>query len=470
MSLPKRVGSDGEAPGTPVTLPPARFDRVRAALGAARKMVSKPDDMASRMAPQPAEPTGEATMIAKGSQGRAGVLRRTVSVCWALALLAGAASVGARPAANAPIEVRAGDTFSSLVARHGGKAASWRSMYRPDASQLSSPDRLAVGMRFEVATDDKGRYLRLVAPHGVNGAAERPAARVSAPAAAAGVSPGGGASAPASATAPAAAAVPPVGGDAATLVVGVLPNIPAATLNTQYAYLKNYLERVEHRDVRIVVPANFKVFFDGMMQGAYDLAVAAPHFARVGQADRGMVPLAMYEPRINALFVAPLDSPLAGPRDVRERTVAFANPTSLVALYGQQWLRQAGLEAPQDYAVKAARTDLGVGRMLLTGEAAAAIMSNGEFRALPAEESARLKVVEIFARIPNFVVLGHPRIGRERLSRLKTELKDFLADKDDGAAFKQATGIGAIVDADEPQLRELDAFNAATRRAMGSAP
>lgn len=408
-------------------------------------------------------------MIAAGWHDRTGVLRRSVSVCWALTFLAGAASVCARPAASSPIEVRAGDTFSSIVARHGGKGASWRSMYRPDASQLSSPDRITVGMRFEIATDDKGRYLRLVVPHGVYSATDRPGARVSAPAAAASASPGGSASAPASATAPTVAAVPPAGDDGATLVVGVLPNIPAATLNTQYAHLKNYLERVEHRDVRIVVPANFKVFFDNTMQGAYDLAVAAPHFARVAQADRNLVPLVMYEPRINALFVAPLDSPLASPRDVRERTVAFANPTSLVAMYGQQWLRQLGLEANRDYAVAGVRTDLGVGRMLLTGEAAAAIMSNGEFRALPAEESARLKVVEIFARIPNFVVVGHPRVGSERLARLKTELKDFLADKDDGAAFKQATGISAIVDADEPQLRELDAFTAATRRAMGSA-
>jgi hypothetical protein len=52
-------------------------------------------------------------------------------------------------------------------------------------------------------------------------------------------------------------------------------------------------------------------------------------------------------------------------------------------------------------------------------------------------------VVEAFARIPNFVVIGRLRLGRERLAKLKTELKDFLADKDDGAAFRQATGITA---------------------------
>ena len=422
-------------------------------------------------------------MNATASRDGAIGLRHAASAGWAVTLLAAAAaaaSVQARPADDAPIEVRAGDTFSRIAARHVDKGLSWRSMYRPDASRLPNPDRLTVGMRLEVVGDDKGRYLRLAGPAGAQATTNE---RAGVPAVAAAPAPGGSMAARAPATAqaqaqtpaaappaPVAAAVPPVGAGDGALVVGVLPNIPATVLNTQYAYLKTYLERVGQRPVRIVVPSSFKAFFDGTMQGDYDLAVAAPHFARVAQLDRGLLPLVIYEPRINALFVAPMDSPLAGPRDVRERSVAFANPTSLVAMYGQQWLRQQGLEANQDYAVKGVRTDLGVGRMLLTGEAASAIMSNGEFRALPPEESSRLKVVEIFARMPNFIVLGHPRVGRERLARLKTQLKEFLADKDDGAAFRQATGFTAIVDVDEAQLRELDPFAAQTRRAMGYAP
>ena len=424
-------------------------------------------------------------MNATASRDGAIGLRQATSAGWAVTLLtaAAAASVQARPADDAPIEVRAGDTFSRIAARHVDKGVSWRSMYRPDASRLPNPDRLAVGMRLEVVGDDKGRYLRLVAPGSAQASTTTTTTeRAAAPVVAAAPAPGGStavrapaaaatAQAPAAAPpVPAAAVVPPVGTGDGALVVGVLPNIPATVLNTQYAYLKTYLERVGQRPVRIVVPSSFKAFFDSTMQGDYDLAVAAPHFARVAQLDRGLLPLVIYEPRINALFVAPIDSPLAGARDVRERSVAFANPTSLVALYGQQWLRQQGLEANQDYAVKGVRTDLGVGRMMLTGEAAAAIMSNGEFRALPPEESSRLKVVEIFARMPNFIVLGHPRVGRERLARLKTQLKDFLADKDDGAAFRQATGFTAIVDVDEAQLRELDPFAAQTRRAMGYAP
>jgi ABC-type phosphate/phosphonate transport system substrate-binding protein len=175
----------------------------------------------------------------------------------------------------------------------------------------------------------------------------------------------------------------------------------------------------------------------------------------------------MYEPRINALFITPIGGTAQGPLDVRDKVVAFANPQSLVAMYGQQWLLQQKLEAGKDYQVKAARTDMGVGRMLLTGEVAGAVMSNGEFRALPQDESGRLRTVEAFARIPNFIVVAHPRLGAARINRLKTQFKSFIADKDEGAAFSKATGITGMVDADDAVLRELDPYVAPTRRAMG---
>jgi hypothetical protein len=53
------------------------------------------------------------------------------------------------------------------------------------------------------------------------------------------------------------------------------------------------------------------------------------------------------------------------------------------------------------------------------------------------------------------------------VARLKTQLKGFLANQDDGAAFASATGISAMSDVDEAQLRELDSYVEQTRRAMG---
>ena len=387
-----------------------------------------------------------------------------VKGCVMILSVVAAASVGAQPAApTAPgiVEVHAGDTFASIAARFTGSPATWRKLYQAQLSNLPNPNAISVGMRFELVRGDHGsQYLRLMSANSAQVAATpRPTPMLAASPAPERPAP------PASASTP--AAVTPA--QTSELVIGVLPNIAAAQLAPPYEHMRLYLERGGEAKVRIVIPANFKAFFDATMKGEYDLAVAAPNLARVAQADRNMLPLVVYEPRINALFVAPIDSTITGPRDVRERVVAFANPTSLVALYGQQWLRQQNLEAGKDYEVKAARTDLGVGRMLLGGDAVAAIMSNGEFRSLPPEESARLKIVDIFARIPNFIVLAHPRLERGRAARLKVQLLAFIADKEDGLAFGQATGISRIAEPDEAQMRELDAFTQATRRAMGYA-
>ncbi len=357
------------------------------------------------------------------------------------------------------VEVVAGDTFANIAARFTGSMRTWSDLYDEQLSGLRDPNRIVPGMRFELVSEAGGRrYLRLAG----GAVATRSAAAPIKAAPSATATPTASTPAPAPAPAPDAASAP--AGDA--LVVGVLPNIAAPALLAQYEHLKNYFERLNPQKVRIVVPANFKVFFDGMSSGDYDLAVSASHLARVAQLDSRLVPLVLYEPRINALFITPTDSTLASPSDLRGKALGFANPQSLVALYGQQWLRQQNLDPGKDFEIKAARTDVGVGRMLLTGEVAAAIMSNGEFRAIPQDESVRLKIREIFATIPNFIVMGHPRLGPERLARLKSQLLVFPADKDDGAAFVKASGISAIVEAGDATLRELDPYVVPTRRAM----
>lgn len=405
--------------------------------------------------------------------GRTLLAAATIAAVATTSVLAQPASApGNAPASTAPrvIEVQAGDTFSAIAARHMGDVRRWRKLYDAQLSGLADPNQISPGMRFELVTDTAANksYLRLI--DGARPTAAKASSATAAPAVAAKpITPPAAAPvtaapapAPAAATEPRAAA--PASGP---IVVGVLPNIAASTLMAQYEHLRQYLERSPGQKVSVVVPANFKAFFEATMRGDFDLAVAAPNLARVAQLDGGMLPLVTYEPRIDAQFIVPINGTVTGPADVRGKVVAFANPTSLVALYGLQWLRQQKLEPGKDFEVTGARTDMGVGRMLLAGDAVAAIMSGGEFRALPADEASRLKVLDVFARVPNFIVLGHPRLGTARLAGLKSQLLSFLADADSGSAFAKATGLTRIVAPDDAVLAELDAFVPQTRRAMG---
>ncbi len=384
---------------------------------------------------------------------------------WASGVCLAAVFGASAQTADAPqvVEVVAGDTFSGIAARLMGSLKGWSKLYDPQLSHLPDPNLILPGQRIELVTEAGGRrYLRLIGGPATRLAAARPAP-AAAPAHMPGQVPARVPAAPPVSATPAAVAEPAA---PEALVVGVVPNIGAAALVAQYESLKTYLEKKNPQKVRIVVPANFKAFYDSAVRGDYDLAVSPPHMARLAQVDARLVPLVMYEPRINAQFIAPTDSGITGPRDIKGQSLAFANPQSLVALYGQQWMRQQGLEPGKDYEIKAARTDMGVGRMLLSGDVVAAIMSNGEFRSLPADEASRLKIVEIFARIPNFIILAQPRLGAARLASLKSQLMAFMADKDEGAAFSKATGFNAIVESDEATLKELDPYVAPTRRLM----
>lgn len=359
---------------------------------------------------------------------------------WALCLCGAITPLPARAADAATIvEIKPGESFSSIAARFTGDPGKWRQLYDPRLSGLPNPEAVPIGTRLElVKRSDGTSYLRAL-PDG-------PAATQLAPA-------------------PATAAPAP----SDTLVLGVLPNIPAHALLTQYTHMKRYLESAGQERVQIVTAASFKAFYASAARGEYDIAVMAVHLARLAQRDLGMLPVVVYEPPIRAVLVSPLERPVDNAQALRGQTVAFSNPESLVAMYALQWLARAGLQPGRDVTIRGQRIDLGVGRMVLAGEAAAAVLSSDEFRQIPAAESARLRITAEIARIPNFVVVAHPRLGAERIARLTAQLKALPSDRENGAAFLAAAGLTTISDPDEVRLREIDAFVERTRNAMSGA-
>ena len=409
------------------------------------------------------------------SMARARSARRLFQVMAALPLasLCVASAQAQAPATPVPagtvFEVKPGDSFGRIAARVTGNIAQWRQLYNPQKSGLPNPDLIVPGARLELVREaDGSAYLRHSPAAGsVALAAAKPATVAPVPKPAASVAapkPPAVAAAPAAAPRPAAAAP---AGLPTNLTLGVLPNIPTPALMAQNEPLKAYLERSNSNKVNVTTAANFRAFFEAAMKGEYDVVVIAANLARVAQLDGGMQPIAFYEPRIRALLIGAREQGIKSAKELKGRTVVFQNPQSLVALYARQWLLKQDLQSERDFEVKSVRTDIGVGRMILAGEAAAAIMSNGEFRQIPAADAERLVIVEQIAEVPNFMVLAHPRLGSAAIQTLRNQFLAFSADPIDGAAFTKATGVQKIVAADDRQLVELDAFLEPTRRAMG---
>lgn len=248
------------------------------------------------------------------------------------------------------------------------------------------------------------------------------------------------------------------------LTIGVLPNISARVLLPQYQPWSEHFGRELGRKVDVVTAANFRAFAEATRRGDYDVIVTAPNLGRLAQVDSRWVPVASYEPRIPALLVASASNADNAAAQVRGKSLALANPQSLVALAGIQWLEQQGVRA-NDYKVVQVANDDSLGTLLLSGEAPLAMMSGGEFRAKTEAMRKSLRVVTQMTQLPGFMVMVNPALPEADRTRLRDLLLAF-PNTEAGKRFLSLSGFSGIKAVDDRDLKFLDAFTDTTRRSL----
>lgn len=252
----------------------------------------------------------------------------------------------------------------------------------------------------------------------------------------------------------------------ASFGIGVLPNVSARVILTSYQPMREYFERELKRGVDIATAPDFRAFAENTRRGDYQLVVTAANLGRVAQVDSNWHPLAIYDPKIPAILVALADNANASVTQLRGKSLALANPQSLVALAGLEWLGVQGLRHGADFKTVTAANDDSLGAVLRTGEAPLAIMSMGEFRAKPEAMRNTLRIVTEIAKLPGFLVMANPGLPAAELKRLKTLILAF-PQTDEGKKFFALSGFANIREVTEPELKTLDAFNDITRQGLG---
>ena len=256
---------------------------------------------------------------------------------------------------------------------------------------------------------------------------------------------------------------------AGALSIGVLPNVSARILLASYQPMREYFERELRQPVSIVTAPDFRAFAASSLKGEYDIVVTAPNLGRVMQLDGRWEPLAIYEPRIPAVAVARADNPDDSPRQLRGKALALANPQSLVALVGLQWLKSEGLQEGVDFKTVVAANDDSLGAVLRSGEAPWAVMSMGEFRAKPEALRQSLRIVRQITTVPGFFVMANPALPAAQRQRLKALILALPASAD-GARFFELSGFRGIREVTDADLTFADPFNDLTRRGLGLKP
>lgn len=177
---------------------------------------------------------------------------------------------------------------------------------------------------------------------------------------------------------------------AAPFRIGVAPHSSARVIIEMYQPLRQHLEQALQRPVEIVTAPDFTEFARRGMAQAYDIAITTGHQARLLQTDAGHLPLLTYKADFKAVALVLGQSRYSEPRQLSGGTVIGLSGSSLVTLWGQQWLHR---NAVGDVAMRYVSASDSVGQLLVKGEASAGFMSLANFQNLPPPVRDQLRVL-----------------------------------------------------------------------------
>ena len=251
------------------------------------------------------------------------------------------------------------------------------------------------------------------------------------------------------------------------VLIGVVPNISARIINTNYQPMVDYFEKGLDRKVAVTTGTNFPNFYQRALANEFQIMVTAPNLARASQIDGNWEAVAVFEPEIPGLLVG-----LAGQKNnlelLRGKKLAVANPQSLVALSGINWLSSQGFVNGKDYEILRIANDDSLGISLKTGDAAFAIMSQGEFNAKDAELKKILSPINTFVKLPGFFIMVNASVTSADKQKMKTLILEFPK-SEQAKQFFSLTGFTGLNPPTSEQLRFLDSFVGATRQGLTQA-
>jgi len=246
-------------------------------------------------------------------------------------------------------------------------------------------------------------------------------------------------------------------------VLGIAPHTSARVILEMYQPLRRSLEAALKQPVEVQTAPDFSEFARRALNQEYDIAVTTGHQARLYQTDAAYLPLLTYVAEFKAVALVDKNGPIHTAADLKGKSVLGLSPTSLVTLWGQQWLKKQNLgDVPVRY-VSAADS---VSRQVLAGEAAAAFTSLANYQKLPPDIRPRMRILAESEAMAGRVYMLNKRWAKERKG-IEKALWSFAATPEGKNYFEQ-NKLDGYRSLKPRELEAMDPYVAETRQALSS--
>lgn len=252
--------------------------------------------------------------------------------------------------------------------------------------------------------------------------------------------------------------------EARTLVIGLMPYLSTRTLMANYQPVADALQQSLKQPVTLLTAPNFDVFVERVLNGDYDVALLAPHYARLAIKDYGYAPLLLHKAPIRGILVTGKDAPLKSFDELRGHNIAIVDRSALIVIAGALTLAENGLKENQDYRFIETVTHSSALHNAITGKARAALVSHSTLVLASTELQQNAQVWRDIATIPGQFYIAHNRLPPARQSAIKAALLAFektpegqqFFEKTKHAGFREPTAEDfALLDRTLPETRKL---------------
>lgn len=241
------------------------------------------------------------------------------------------------------------------------------------------------------------------------------------------------------------------------LQFGLLPYVSTRKLFAHYAPMKQYLEKVLGRPVRMSTAPDFATYIARARQGQYDLYHTAPHFAAQAEAEFGYRRVSRLLRELDGSIVIVRDGPIKSAADLEGRTLQTPDALAIITFLGEQWLRDNGLRPGTDVEVRHSPSHNTAILAVARGEVEAAVTSAAVFENMPQRVIRRLRILTSTKKVPHMMFMAGPNLADSEYQRLRKAMLEYAANGA-GEAFFARTGYGDMGPIEDQHMRRLSPF------------
>lgn len=248
-------------------------------------------------------------------------------------------------------------------------------------------------------------------------------------------------------------------------LIGVAPYSSARAILQEFAPLRAVLQTDLARPVEVRTAPSFLDFARRGLRGDYDLAVTTAHQALLLRDDAGYIPLVTYTAPFESVIVVRKDGSISSAQDLNGKLVLGLGQASLVTLWDLHWLDTQHVSV-QTRTVAASDSQ---GRLLISKDADAALMSLANFQALAPAVRDHLTLLARSGSMPGRIYLLNPR-WKAQTPQVLHWLYQY-ADSPEGRAHFAAYHLGTLRALEPGELSAMRPYAQAVRQELaGSSP